>query len=332
MNSISPSLLGILKRMIKHKNRNIHGKYKIVLSLIVIMLLCTACGSDKVTDAQVSDEVTKALTGDKTDSTENLAEISPIPDEKINGQESEAKADTETDVETEPAPSSTDVTSAHDGVKYGENPFLGYSSTATQYNIKYTIDTDSGIAGIAWGFTEDKDYKLSVNGNRITGKATKTPGSDYYIAGIDLTGAEFPKFYISRRCIDPKNGREYIFEEATFNLDMLYPKVDEYLGHSHYVELQIDGTALQVIIDSVPVASATLYDARPIGQIGTYVMVGNYHAEFDEIKILEGITGDGEYLYVDDFTAKTNIFTPYLEAKSGKLYAKSGLYMVHREP
>jgi len=329
------------------KKRNI-----LVICLILVMLVCSACGKTTATDVEVSDEVTKALMAsdeegsesgdDKTSNSsdngllglgdESKQTTSDVGESKKSNQDSlDDKSNTESTDNNQEKTNTSDDASTKTGIVYGKNPFLGYNSTSTKYNIKYSINTDSGIAGIAWGFTDDENAKVSSTGNRITGKATKTPGSDFYVAGIDLTGDEFPKFYLSRRQIDPKDGSEMILEEQTQNLDIMYTRNSEYIGQMHFVELQIDGTNIQVILDSVPVMSATLHDSRPIGQIGTYVTIGDYHADFDDLKVLEGVNGDGEYLYVEDFSGKTNIFSPYLKTKNGILNAKSGLYMVHRE-
>ena len=324
----------------------------VVVGSMLSLSLLTACGQKK--DITVEDEVAQALLeenniagtvmeeeGDSTSSTTTGEEIDSVTssDDELSQIASDDKENqnTETKKETVAESSPSNVEKYDDtpitDKTFVKNPYVGYNSKSTDYDIKFTLDTDSGLVCFVWGYKDGADKAdktdMTPSGNHITGKKIANPGSDYYMVGIDMT-YDFPRLYVARRGIDAKTGLENVYEESYTNLDMMYPEMDMYRGTEHYLEIQVSGMHMEVKLDSYPVYDGSLADARPIGQIGTWVQKGNYHATFDDLFAQEGFQGGGDWLYYDEFEDKASVFSPYLSTSKGKLYAKSGLYFVPR--
>lgn len=293
------------------KNKKIMG---LCLGLCVCMSVAglTGCG-DK--DKTVEDQVAEALA---EDGAEALAEDGAEVERDIEQLEENDANDGDADGTTEGAgvnstgESETSVAGNSEelstnakqptGPVYGVNPFLGDESKATSYDIKFTIETDSGIAGFTWGSTD----------------GTK---GEYYLVAFDCT-RDIPRLYTCRR-----NGND-IYDEVYTNLDFMYPEMDMFTKIPHYIEIKVNDTKATVYLDSYTVTDVALNHATVAGQIGTWVMKGDYHAYFDDITVIEGVDGAGDWIYSEAFAEKTSIFSPKLKTEKGRLYAKSGYYTV----
>lgn len=284
-------------------------KKKTILPLLLaVCILAGGCGSSNITENDISSEVANNLAEEINRETEEIpgdtsADV-PVRDE------AEEEKDTEkSDSSKETAPvTKKNIDEETSEAVYGENPFVGYESKETSYNIKFTFQADSGIAGFTWG---------SDNGTE----------GEYYLFAFEMV-REFPRLYTSKREYDKKTGEEMVWDEEYTNLDMMYPEMSMFTGCAHYIEIAVDGSVAVTKLDSVEVARTNLSESKTIGQIGTWVLDGDYSAYFDDIHIAEGVDGSGDYLYSEDFSKKISIFSPYLKTENGRLYAKSGYYTV----
>lgn len=275
----------------------------IVVGTVLTSLLFSGCGKkdENKADAVVA-EVEDALSGIDDDSP---AANNSDTDSNTVDDKKEEKDKTEKETEDVSKIEKDDKTADN---KFVENPFLGYKSTSTKYDIKYTFQADSGIAGFTWGSDSIEE-------------------GSYYLWAFDLMD-EFPKLYTCYR--EPgSNGKEdYVLDEVYTNLDMMYPEMSMFTDSEHYIEIVVDGTQTITYLDSVEVARITLREAKTIGYIGTWVLDGKYTAYFDDLFIAEGVKGDGDWLYSEDFSGKLNIFNPYLKNENGRLRAGAGYVTV----
>ena len=301
-------------------------KKKIALLLISTLLastfLLTSCGSKS--EMSVEDEVYErlqeaippidettgnissagsAVTGDSGSNTgadQNTAVPSVGPAQNTASDDDGDKTSSPT--ATARGGSSAKTTEAAKNV----NPFLGDTSTSTVFNIKFSIETDSGVAGITFGSTD----------------GTK---GEYYLFAFDCT-RDIPMLYTSRR------NEDAVYDEEYTNLDFMYPEMVMFTGVEHIVEIKVSGNIATTYLDSYKVCDTTLKSAKACGQIGTWVMDGNYHEYIDNLFVAEGYEGDGEWIYSDDFARTSNLFYPDLKPRSGRLYASTGYYTApHKE-
>ncbi len=280
--------------------------------ILAISLLLTSCGSSdaKSVEDEVSERLIEsiepadmtnniadaALAGDNTpaDNTTYSTTLSDLPsiDEKTDKTGNSPTA-TARGTTSKPVAKTTEKPK-------NLNPFLGDTSTATDYNIKFKIETDSGVAGITFG---------SNDGTR----------AEYYLFAFDCT-RDVPRLYTSRRIDDAVYDEEYTY------LDFMYPEMQMFTDVQHIIEIKVNGNTATTYLDSYKVCDTALKEAKPCGQIGTWVMDGDYHEYIDDLFVAEGIEGDGEWIYSDDFSRASNLFYPDLKTRSGKLYATTGYY------
>lgn len=295
-------------------------KKKIIYSLLAaVMVAALVTGCEKKNQASLEEQVAQALSEDGGREKEAIPEGSNGADgenagdgnegsgvgdaqvsddsEMLDGGASDTVGDTTGKSGKEPKVSGKAV--------YVENPFLGDTSKATSFNIKFTIQMDCGIAGFTWGAMDDTR-------------------DEYYLWAFECT-RDFPRLYTSRR-----KGEDAWDEEYT-NLDFMYPEMKMFTDGKHYIEIVVDGNKVTTYLDSYKVTDTTIAQAKPIGQIGTWVMEGDYHAHIDDLFIAEGIKGDGDYIASEDFAKPTSIFSPYLKDENGELYAKAGYYTVMKK-
>ena len=280
--------------------------------ILATSLLLTSCGSSdtKSVEDEVSERLIESI--EPTDLTNNMADASLIGDNARS--EGTTHGTTLSDLpnieektdKTVSSPTATARgTTSKPATKATEkpqnlNPFLGDTSTATDYNIKFKIETDSGVAGITFG---------SNDGTR----------AEYYLFAFDCT-RDVPRLYTSRRIDDAVYDEEYTY------LDFMYPEMQMFTDVQHIIEIKVSGNTATTYLDSYKVCDTALKEAKPCGQIGTWVMDGNYHEYIDDLFVAEGIEGDGEWIYSDDFSRASNLFYPDLKTRSGKLYATTGYY------
>ena len=284
----------------------------ICILMLATSLLLTSCGSSDT--KSVEDEVSERL----IESIEPADMITDAADTTLSDDNAPANGkaygttlsdlpsiDEKTD-KTGSSPTATARgTTSKPGTKATEkpqnlNPFLGDTSTATDFNIKFKIETDSGVAGITFGSSD----------------GTK---AEYYLFAFDCT-RDVPRLYTSRRIDDAVYDEEYTY------LDFMYPEMQMFTDVQHIIEIKVSGNTATTYLDSYKVCDTALKEAKPCGQIGTWVMDGNYHEYIDDLFVAEGIEGDGEWIYSDDFSRASNLFYPDLKTRSGKLYATTGYY------
>lgn len=274
-----------------------------VLPLLALVMVITAgCGSSAVKDEDITAEVEAAVLEKTEDNSGDDEPVESSKTAKISGPVNNKKDSQKVNALDTPKVVGKEV--------YYINPFLGYKSTSTSYDIKYTIQTDSGVVGFSWGSMDGCD-------------------GEYYLWAFDLTDT-FPKLYTSRRT-PYEDGTEGVWEEEYTNLDFMYPEMKMFSDIEHYVEIVVDGKHVSTYLDSYLVNETDVAAEKNIGQIGVWVQKGNFHALFDDFYIVEGVHADGDYLYSEDFSGEGNIFSPYLKAQDGRLYAGAGYVTVLRE-
>ena len=294
--------------MKKIKNK-INGAGRLIAMILImafVLILVSGCG--KKEELSVEEEVERNLEQINEAKTDN-ASITDKTDKTGLTDEAGSEADPKK-ISTDDGTSTGKETDKSDADKqtYGkiyvtENPFLGYSSTAVSYDIKFKIQTDSGIAGIIWGLDPKDD------------------DSEYYLWSFDLT-REFPRLYTCRR------QEENVWDEVYTNLDIMYPEMNMFSGGEHIVEISVDGTKVTTYLDTCPVFETELKEAKPIGRIGTWVMEGDYYAWFDDLNIREGADGSGDYLYVEDFAKKSCILPSKTGTENGRFKAPAGITVI----
>ena len=271
----------------------------------------TSCGSaeQKSVEDEVFERLQEAIPPveeNKTDNADTSVNTPASPQTSMASGDSQAPASDTGAGKDENKPSSPTATprSTTTG-KTAEtakniNPFLGDTSTATVFNIKFSIETDSGVAGITFGSDDGTD-------------------GEYYLFAFDCT-RDIPMLYTSRRIKDA------VYDEQYTNLDFMYPEMSMFTTVEHIVEIKVNGNIATTYLDSYNVCDTTLKSAKSCGQFGTWVMDGNYHEYIDNLFVAEGLEGDGEWIYSDDFARTSNLFYPDLKPRSGRLYATTGYY------
>lgn len=273
------------------------------LLLIFVMASAGTFGCGQKDEMSVEDEVTlnlEKISEDDSSVAENTDTAQKTDDAQAAGagEEEQDALDSEKDT-----PATGPVSKQEQKILVSENPFLGYNSTSDSYDIKFKIETDSGVAGILWGVDPKED------------------DSEYYLWAFDLT-RDIPRLYTCRR-----NGDE-VYDEVYTNLDMMYPEMNMFTGGEHIVEISVSGTAVTTYLDSMNVFETQLDKAVSIGRIGTWVTEGDYYAYFDDLDIREGADGSGDYLYVDDFSAKACIFPSTEGTENGRFRAPAGITLI----
>lgn len=300
-----------MKKAYIHTNKRIS---RICTTLSVLLLSCmtvTSCGSaePKSVEDEVYERLQEAIPPideERTGNTDTAAGTPASPQTAVSSGDSQpAGADTEAGGdENKPSsptatPRSTTTGKAAETAK-NINPFLGDTSTATVFNIKFSIETDSGVAGITFGSDDGTD-------------------GEYYLFAFDCT-RDIPMLYTSRRIKDA------VYDEEYTNLDFMYPEMVMFTSVEHIVEIKVNGNIATTYLDSYKICDTSLKSAKSCGQFGTWVMDGNYHEYIDNLFVAEGIEGDGEWIYSDDFARTSNLFYPDLKPRSGRLYATTGYY------
>ena len=291
----------------RKKNTNRIRTISFVMSAVIILAL-TGCSSEP--EISVEDQVAQALSEERN--------VEAIPadvtaDTDGTGTSADGKTGTTDALTTtagKPAASSGagKDDNAHDtsgitpdtGAK-SVNPFLGDTSTATSFNIKFNIATDSGLAGITWGSADGLD-------------------GEYYLFAFDCT-RDIPRLYTCRRQGDD------VYDEVYTNLDFMFPEMVMFTSVEHVVEIQVSGMTATTYLDKYKVCDTSLDSLKSVGQIGMWVMKGNYHEYIDNLFVAEGAEGDGEWIYSDDFSKRDNLFSPELKTDAGRLYVTSGYHV-----
>ena len=302
------------------KNKRNYRRNAALSILLLSCLLLTSCGhtEQKSVEEEVYERLQEAIppieenatadtgTGDAadTDTAANTGDVSQEAGSSSGSQTSVTESGTGTNDDKPASPTATPG-GGSSASKLAEkaknvNPFLGDTSTSTVFNIKFSIETDSGVAGVTFGSDDGTD-------------------GEYYLFAFDCT-KEFPYLYTSRRIDDA------VYDEVYTPLDFMYPKMDMFTTVEHIVEIKVNGNIASTYLDSYKVCDTTLNSAKSCGQFGTWVMDGNYHEYIDNLFVAEGIEGDGEWIYSDDFAQTSNLFYPDLKPRAGRLYAKSGYY------
>ncbi len=298
----------------KKKNQRTHYRNAAISVLLLSCMVLTSCGrtEQKSVEEEVYERLQEAIppveeNGSYTADTYPVADTGEVSDESgssLGSQTSVTESGTGTNDDKPAGPTATPG-GGTSSVKPAEkaknvNPFLGDTSTSTVFNIKFSIETDSGVAGVTFGSDDGTD-------------------GEYYLFAFDCT-KEYPYLYTSRRIDDA------IYDEAYTPLDFMYPKMDMFTTVEHIVEIKVNGNIASTYLDNYKVCDTTLNSAKSCGQFGTWVMDGNYHEYIDNLFVAEGIEGDGEWIYSDDFAQTSNLFYPDLKPRAGRLYAKSGYY------
>ncbi len=292
----------------KKENKNKFRTASVIMCAVMILALA-GCGSEP--EISVEDQVAQAL------SEERNVEVIPPADETADTDAAGASVDgsagtsgTMTTAAGKPVSSSADKTgdnaldtsgAVSDTGAKSVNPFLGDTSTATSFNIKFNIETDSGLAGITWGSTDGRD-------------------GEYYLFAFDCT-RDIPRLYTCRRQGDD------IYDEVYTNLDFMFPEMVMFTSVEHIVEIKVSGMTATTYLDSYKVCDTSLDSLKSAGQIGMWVMKGNYHEYIDNLFVAEGTEGDGEWIYSDDFAKRNNLFSPELKTVSGRLYVTAGYHV-----
>ena len=300
---------------------------KKIIAYIAITALCAVLlgGCGKTSSLSVEEEVEKALADERN--IEDIPASDPdsveIPGDEDKGVTADSisgsgsknglgtSAGTGTassdDTNTKPGSSTSDSgkTSSPKGSSTETparniNPFLGDTSKATSFNIGFNIETDSGLAGITWGSTKGTD-------------------GEYYLFAFDCT-REFPRLYTARR-----NGED-VYDEVYTNLDFMFPEMIMFSSVEHVVEIRVSGSTATTYLDKYKVCDTDLNEAKPVGQIGVWVMEGDYHEYIDNLFVAEGYDGTGEWIYSDDFSRRDNLFAPELVSQQGRLYVPAGYH------
>ena len=334
----------MIRGMITDMHENCHNNIKsftygnkgivpVILTVSLVISMLTGCG--KTGQESVEDEVTRALLENGV-TVESLDDVeTPDKDRTASGQtgsvtggdadEGEQPGDSEADEMQETyAGSGIKSSSSADNKKYDKkltnapkyvNPYLGTKSTATSYKIDFEIQTDSGVAGITWGASKEHAGEARIN----TDKTDASEKDEFYIAAFDCT-REIPRFYFARY----KDG--YLYEESYTNLDFMFPEMVMFTGVQQIVEIKVSGMGGEVFLDSYKVCDLELAAPEAMGLIGTWISNGDYHAYIDNVFVAEGYEGDGDWIYSDDFSGRTNLFSPNFRTVRGRLYAEDGYY------
>lgn len=304
---------------IRNNKRTRHLNAALSVLLLSCMLL-SSCGRDeqKSVEEEVYERLQEAIppveenvsAGADTGAAANTGNVSQDVGSPSGSQASAAEPDAGTKDDKPSSPTATPG-GGTSSVKPTEkaknvNPFLGDTSTATVFNIKFSIETDSGVAGITFGSDDGTD-------------------GEYYLFAFDCT-RDIPMLYTSRRIKDA------VYDEKYTNLDFMYPEMSMFTTVEHIVEIKVNGNIATTYLDSYKVCDTSLKSARSCGQFGTWVMDGDYHEYIDNLFVAEGLEGDGEWIYSDDFARTSNLFYPDLKPRSGRLYATAGYYTApHKE-
>ena len=266
-----------------------------MLTCILTVSVLSGCG--RTEEMSVEDQVAEALADSLYEDESSGVHKEPIPAEADTGRQDKKE-------DTVPAPQSpvTDYAAKdEDTGAVSINPFLGSTSTATSFDIRFNIETDSGVAGITWGSMDGRD-------------------GEYYLFAFDCT-RDIPMLYTSRRQGDA------VYDEQYTNLDFMYPEMIMFTSVEHIVEISVSQTTATTYLDKYKVCDTTLNEAKPVGQIGTWVQKGNYHEYIDNLFVAEDVDGGGEWIYSEDFARRDNLFSPELKTDSGRLYATSGYHV-----
>ena len=303
-------------------------KYTLLIILMMMALVISSCGDKE--ELSVEDEVSLALMPESR-SIESLDDISVTDQADSDNLKQEDTVDSAKSVDPALAEPDKKSGSSDKGaqtqsdkstsgnIKY-TNPYLGNTSTATDYKIDFEVQLDSGVAGITWGGTREHAGAAPVNTDDID----DTEKDEYYIAAFDCT-REIPRFYFARY----KDG--YIYDESYTNLDFMFPEMVMFTDVQHIVEIKVSGMAVTVYLDKYKVCDLTLNEPGTIGLLGTWVKNGDYSEYIDNVFAVEGSEGDGDWIYSDDFSARANMFSPNLHINNGRLYAKDGYYTVSKK-
>ncbi len=278
-----------------------------VLMSLVITLVLAGCASEP--EISVEDQVAQALSEERnvetippaagnTDADAALGENEADTQDNLSAAAGKPSASLRTDAADNALDTSGVISDT--GAK-SVNPFLGDTSTATSFNIKFNIETDSGLAGITWGSADGR-----------TG--------EYYLFAFDCT-RDIPRLYTCRRQGDD------VYDEVYTNLDFMFPEMVMFTSVEHIVEIQVSGMTATTYLDSYKVCDTALDSLKSAGQIGMWVMKGNYHEYIDNLFVAEGAEGDGEWIYSDDFSKRNNLFSPELKTDAGRLYVTAGYHV-----
>ena len=270
----------------------------IVLAIVLAMTMVGGCGNTE--EMSVEDQVAEAL-----------ADVSAEPivdtgaDNKADGAGDKAESAEPLTGDEEPELPISPVTDYNakdeDTGAVSINPFLGSTSTATSFDIRFNIETDSGVAGITWGSMDGKN-------------------GEYYLFAFDCT-RDIPMLYTSRRQGDD------VYDEQYTNLDFMYPEMVMFTSVEHIVEISVSQTTATTYLDKYKVCETTLHEAKPVGQFGTWVQKGNYHEYIDNLFVAEDVDGGGDWIYSEDFANRNNLFSPELKTVNGRLYATAGYHV-----
>ncbi|MBO4899570.1 MAG: hypothetical protein J5509_04705 [Lachnospiraceae bacterium] len=269
----------------------------IALALTLAVTMIGGCG--KAEEMSVEDQVAEALANNPLSEDEDSSGVhtEPIPSKPDDGTR-----ETKEDTVTAPISPVTDYNAKdEDTGAVSINPFLGSTSTATSFDIRFNIETDSGVAGITWG---------SMDGRN----------GEYYLFAFDCT-RDIPMLYTSRRQGDA------VYDEQYTNLDFMYPEMVMFTSVEHIVEITVSQTTATTYLDKYKVCETTLHEAKPVGQFGTWVQKGNYHEYIDNLFVAEDVDGGGEWIYSEDFAGRNNLFSPELKTVNGRLYATAGYHV-----
>ncbi|SCY78642.1 hypothetical protein SAMN02910292_02909 [Lachnospiraceae bacterium XBB2008] len=269
--------------------------------MLTFMLAASAIGGcGRTEEMSVEDQVAEALADSAYTDGDSSSGVhtEPIPAEPDENRPDKKEG---TIVQAPASPVTDYAAKDEDTGAVSINPFLGSSSTATSFDIRFNIETDSGVAGITWGSMDGKD-------------------GEYYLFAFDCT-RDIPMLYTSRRQGDA------VYDEQYTNLDFMYPEMVMFTSVEHIVEIRVSQTTATTYLDKYKVCETTLNEAKPVGQFGTWVQKGNYHEYIDNLFVAEDVDGGGEWIYSEDFARRDNLFSPELKTVSGRLYATAGYHV-----